>query len=200
MQRFVCLEDVGSIQFLLKKFVDNIEIVDYCPDLKITKEDIIITNYMSYRFKNPNRYITRNFHIEYVLSKYENKIICDDVDEPDKKIEHVSKNYKTYHKNVLYFSYTGNLKDKPDNLIYVPNSWWILSHLHFKHLPSLNETYRYIPNKTFDKKFLMPIRRESKWRKEILESVSEFLQDAIYSANWLGINLPNDGIHKQDFY
>ena len=95
-------------------------------------------------------------------------------------------------KNILYI-YGCCKNSDSDNIIFYPNFFW-----HDLALDYLNRNYnQYISNKTYLKKFLMPIRNwkgQAAWRREVFNQLADIIPDAIYSMYNDGIYLPGSHI------
>lgn len=95
-------------------------------------------------------------------------------------------------KNIL-FLYGSYKNSEASNIIFYPRFFW-----HDLAIDYLRRKYdRYKPNKTYRKKFLMPIRNwkgQAKWRRAVFDQLTEFLPESLYSMFQDGIHLP--GSHQ----
>lgn len=85
-----------------------------------------------------------------------------------------------------------------DNKLYLTckNWFWYHESLWYSHLGFDN----YVPNKTYEKLALMPMRLEHTHRKLLFNKVQPFLNDFIYSFVARGITLPEDLLDNNDVF
>ena len=67
------------------------------------------------------------------------------------------------------------------NLLNVPNWFWYNESLWYSCVPEFALLKNYKPNRTNNKKFFMPIRRQKPFRTQIVDAFSPVLDDAIWS-------------------
>lgn len=97
------------------------------------------------------------------------------------------------HENIL-FVYGCHKNSDANNIVFYPNFFWHDLALDYK--KRRYDTYK--PNKTYKKKFLMPIRNwkgQAAWRREVFDQLQDIIPDSIYSMFEDGIYLP--GSHKK---
>lgn len=89
----------------------------------------------------------------------------------------------------MLFVYGSCLNSNAKNIVFYENFFW-----HQVALDYIARGYNnYRPNKTYKKKFLMPIRNwkgQASWRREVFEQLKDIIPDAIYSMYEDGIYLP----------
>jgi len=89
----------------------------------------------------------------------------------------------------ILFVYGSCSNSNATNTVFYENFFW-----HQVALDYMSRGYHnYRPNKTYKKKFLMPIRNwkgQASWRREVFEQLRDIIPDAIYSMYEDGIYLP----------
>lgn len=209
MFNFVFLNETNL--YYIFKFVGISNLILYNENYHVNKDDIIIYNF--WNFKNNLEKISSNnsdvvsniWNFEHIFSKFinlntdkeselsflkkivdyfpHNKIIVDSL--PQER----GFNFKFEYDKVLYLF--GNYENsKIKNQITCGCFWWVQEYIWNK--DNLNKNFDLLKNRKFNKKFLMPLRNPWHHRKILLKELENFLDDATYSAVWLGINLPND--------
>jgi hypothetical protein len=89
----------------------------------------------------------------------------------------------------ILFMYGSCSNSVSKNIVFYENFFW-----HQLALDYISRGYnKYRPNKTYKKKFLMPIRNwkgQASWRREVFEQLKDIISDSIYSMYEDGIYLP----------
>jgi hypothetical protein len=85
-----------------------------------------------------------------------------------------------------YFLYGNHSLEKVDNVSFVPNFFWYQESLWWK----FRGYYPYVPDRTYNKKFLLPIGHLRGWREEVLNAMGPWLNDSLWSCLDRGQHLP----------
>jgi len=91
-----------------------------------------------------------------------------------------------------HFIYGNHSTEAVDNVIFVPNFFWYQFSLWWQ----TREMYPYMPNRTYNKKFLMPIGHRRGWRDEVLNAVDPWLSESLWSCISNGQHLPEPVVHS----
>ena len=103
--------------------------------------------------------------------------------------------YRPTWENIL-FMYGAKKNSDNNNIRFNSNFFWYDLAIDY----TARGYNQYKPNKNYIKKFFMPIRRAATWRRNVLNNLSEFLPDSIYSMHDDGIRLPgsNKNLDKRE--
>jgi hypothetical protein len=85
-----------------------------------------------------------------------------------------------------YFIYGNHSRDTVENAVFMPNFFWY----HFSLWWRAREIYPYMPDRTYNKKFLMPIGHLRGWREEVLNALTPWLHESLWSCVSKGHHLP----------
>ena len=99
-------------------------------------------------------------------------------------------NNKEPHHLVFYGSYSEN---KEPGVVFCPNFFWYNTSL----ANISREYHRYVPNRNYSKKFVMPIGRFRSWRDRVVEILQPYLDDAYWSYIKNDKTLPGDQVVKR---
>jgi len=85
-----------------------------------------------------------------------------------------------------YFIYGNHSRDTVENAVFMPNFFWY----HFSLWWRAREIYPYMPDRTYNKKFLLPIGHNRGWREEVLTALTPWLDQSLWSCMSKGQHLP----------
>jgi hypothetical protein len=97
---------------------------------------------------------------------------------------------KEPHHIVLYGSYS---EIEEPGAVFSPNFFWYNTSL-----ANIARGYhKYVPNRNYSKKFLMPIGRKRQWRDQVVDMLDPYLDDAYWSYQRRDKALPDDQVEKR---
>jgi len=85
-----------------------------------------------------------------------------------------------------YFIYGNHSTEAVENVLFVPNYFRYQFSLWWKG----DGKYPYVPNRTYNKKFLLPIGHRRGWRDEVLDALAPWLDESLWSCVSKGQFLP----------
>ena len=95
-------------------------------------------------------------------------------------------------KNILFIYGSDTVHTPFNNIIFTPHFFWIDTCWEWLN----NNTNNYVPNKTYNKKFLMPIRNihgaQAEWKPNVFNKLRDKLDNVLYSYWAENIFLPGD--------
>jgi hypothetical protein len=101
---------------------------------------------------------------------------------------------KEPHHIVLYGSYS---PIEEPGAVFSPNFFWYNTSL----ANIFRGYHKYVPNRNYSKKFLMPIGRKRQWRDRVVDMLEPYLDDAYWSYQRRDKALPDDQVTKRyDIY
>lgn len=176
MKKFIKFDSkISSFETVCFYSNKNYQFVNFSEEYKIKDEDILVLTLNSKNFSLDLK--NEPYRIQKIIEKYPNNFIFYDL------IGEEDFNIKIEHSN-LYFLYGNYPSIKKQNYFYFPFYWWLIESICKK---------TYIPQKNYEKKFLMPVAQYKKWRERFIHYMTFYLKDAIYSQVYKKIYLPNDG-------